>query len=297
MPASSPARVEIVSTLDQECQPAFFHAPGSSSGPVPLLVGLHTWAGDYTQDNGYLTQAAARGWAVIKPDFRGPNKRPEACASDLAVQDVLDAVDYACRNASVDKRRIYLAGVSGGGHMALVMAARAPQVWAGVSAWVPVSDLAAWHASLDGTPHAGYRANMEAVCGGRPDDPQAAAQYRKRSPLFSLPAAKGLPVDINAGIHDGHTGSVPVEHSLWAFNALAQANGHAGQQFAPEHIRAITASERIPEDLAQAVPQEPSRQHKVLLRRTAGPARITLFDGGHEMDLPVALDWLAGLQK
>ena len=45
----------------------------------------------------------------------------------------------------MDDKRIYLVGISGGGQMALIMAGRAPNVWAGVSAWVPIADLAEWH--------------------------------------------------------------------------------------------------------------------------------------------------------
>ena len=58
----------------------------------------------------------------------------------------MDAIAYARSTTAVDARRIYLIGGSGGGHMALMMAQAAPELWAGVSAWVPISDLAAWHA-------------------------------------------------------------------------------------------------------------------------------------------------------
>ena len=54
-------------------------------------------------------------------------------------------VDFAKKKTRIDKKRILLVGTSGGGYMSLLMAGRAPNLWAGVSAWVPISDLAAWH--------------------------------------------------------------------------------------------------------------------------------------------------------
>ena len=106
--------------------------------------------------------------------------------------------------------------------MALVMASRAPDLWAGVSAWVPISDLTAWHSESLARKNR-YAAMLEKCCGG-PPTPSTEAEYRSRSPLFHLAAAARVPLDINTGIHDGHTGSVPVSHSLLAFNALASAS-------------------------------------------------------------------------
>ena len=176
------------------------------------------------------------------------------------------------------------------------MAHRAPKLWAGVSAWVPISDLAAWHAECKKASR-GYYRNVEAVCGG-PPGPTTEAEYRKRSPLFHLEAAKGVAIDINAGIHDGHTGSVPVSHSLRAFNVLAKANGHANRQIAEQDIAWVVVNRRVPEPLAAAGERlTERRRRKVLFHRTAGPARVTLFEGGHEGDVPAALDWLAQQRK
>ena len=92
-----------------------------------------------------MDESRRRGWILIAPNFRGPNDHPDACASDEAVQDVIDSVDSAKRNALVDEKRVYLLGSSGGGFMSLMMAVRAPQLWTAVSVWVPITDLVAWH--------------------------------------------------------------------------------------------------------------------------------------------------------
>lgn len=291
----------VVSSRDGSAQKVLFYVPPPTtpegkSDPVPLLVALHTWSGGYEQGPGYLPSAKQRRWALMAPDFRGRNDRPEACASDLAVQDVLDAVAYATKHASVDPSRIYLVGSSGGGHMALMMAARAPQIWAGVSSWVPISDLAAWHGENVRSKR-GYAKMMEKVCGGPPGRPETDAQYRARSPLFILPAAKGVPLDINAGIHDGHTGSVPISHSLRAFNVLAEANGHSDKRVPEEEIAFMTVQEKIPPSLAGQCEKDPERKMAVLFRRVAGPVRVTIFEGGHDQEMGAALDWLARQRK
>jgi pimeloyl-ACP methyl ester carboxylesterase len=283
----------VLSSIDGTEQKALFYVPpvtssGSGSAPVPLLVALHTWSGNYSQ---CTACPIAENWAMIAPDFRGPNIRPESCASALAVQDVLDAVAYARANANIDTSRIYLHGASGGGHMALMMAAKAPQLWAGVSAWVPISDLAAWRIADF------YSSQMDAVCGGAPGTPETDAEYAARSPIHFLPAARGLPIDISAGIHDGHQGSVPISQSLTAFNILAEANGFPGARIPAADIESMTRDEKVPPSLAGEAQADPERSRAILFRRVAGPARITLFEGAHEAEIAASWKWLGRQRK
>jgi dipeptidyl aminopeptidase/acylaminoacyl peptidase len=297
LPAATLTEITITSTRDARAQKAFWwHPPGAETAPVPLVVMLHTWSGDYRQKSWKetgLTECERRGWALIHPDFRGPNRRPEACASELAVQDILDAVDWARKQVRIDARRIYLVGTSGGGHMSLTLAGRAPELWAGVSAWVPISDLAAWHRQTTEAGRKNYAANCEKVCGGRPgDSPQVDAEYRQRSPLTHLHRVAGLPLDINAGIHDGHTGSVPVSHSLHAFNAAAVANGRHTAALTTAQIHWFRTRRSVPEELRAETEDEADRIRPILFRRTAGPARVTIFDGGHEGDMASAFRWM-----
>jgi len=296
------ATVSMISTVDQVRQPAWYWSPKVSvDEPRPLLVVLHTWSGGYNQKgfgNECLKFCEQRGWAIIQPHFRGPNNRPQACGSDWAVQDVLDAVAFVKSDVKVDMDRIYLVGTSGGGHMAMLMAGRHPGVWAGVSAWVGISDLAAWHAETMKSGRTRYTRNIEAVVGAKPGTSDKVDEaLRRRSPLTHLPDAKGVAIDLNAGIHDGHTGSVPISHTLNAFNVLAEANGLAARRLTDDQIKFMTSARRIPDALAEERVDEPGRKHDVLFRREAGPVRVTIFDGGHTGDMEAAMNWLAGQRR
>lgn len=290
--------VEHPSTADQSLQPAKFFAPPDSGKPVPLLVGLHTWSGDYTQAaNGgaYARWCIAKGWAFIYPNFRGPNRSPAAMGSDLAVQDVADAVAWAKQNANVDGNRIYLIGVSGGGHMSLLMAGRRPEIWAGVSAWCGISDIATWHREhMKGGKPDNYARMIEKSLGGPPDQSQTTRQdAMNRSPVSWLSRAKGVPLDINHGIHDGRSGSVPFRHSLFAFNKVV--GSEAGID--GETIARFYQSQTPPSD-APAFDADPLYGEKaVRYRSNSGNTRVTIFEGGHEMIYLAGLNWLAAQRK
>jgi hypothetical protein len=161
---------------------------------------------------------------------------------------------------------------------------------------VPITDLAAWHAfsRQQGNQYAGM---MEACFGGPPDTPERVAEYSRRSPLFSLDQAKGIPIAIDSGLRDGHDGaSVPLSHSLLAFNELAKANGHNDRMLSDADIQTLTQEARLPEHLASEREEEAGREQAVLFRRYAGPVRITIFDGDHSVDMPAAFQWLEALE-
>ncbi len=295
--ASWPKEVQDIqypSKADNTKQPALWYETPDTR-LRPLMVGLHTWSSDYKQKSSvpYAKWCMENKWHFIHPNFRGPNKTPEAMGSELAVQDILSAVDYAKSQANVDHNRIYLIGCSGGGHATMLMMGRYPKKWAGATAWVGISDIAAWH---DQTSKADlrYAKEIEIAAGGAPKEgSDAEAECIKRSPLTYLPKAKGQigPFSINVGIHDGHTGSVPVSQSLNAFNALADEK----DRFSAKQIRFITSKQRIPKALRKKITLKlaPLFEEKpVLLHRKSGNVEITIFDGGHEILYAPALDWI-----
>lgn len=283
-------KFEFSSTADQTMQSAYLSGPQAAPpSPVPLVVSLHSWSGDLEQRQPELERLVdERGWFCLQPNFRGINDDPLACASPAAQQDILDAVQWAVAHHPIDAKRIYLTGNSGGGHMTMMMAARFPTQWRAASAWVGISQLDSWHQMHRGDR---YGAMLRQVCGGAPgDSPEVDEQYRLRSPLTFLKNAAHIPLDIAAGIHDGHTGSVPIRHSLDAFNAIAASIGQPTIDDA--EIQQLSLDNgRLKAPLASDEQFDESFGRKIYLRRTAGNSRVSIFEGGHEGIATAAMAW------
>ena len=215
--------IRVTSTVDGSLEPSLFHHPGGDEA-VPLVVGLHSWSYDrFNQRDNYLPLCRRYGFALLLPEFRGPNltenpRHREACGSEKAVSDVIDAVRHVAEKYAVDRRAIFLLGCSGGGHMALLAAEAAPELFRAVEVWCPVSDLAAWYRYQVETGHR-YRPHLEACLGGTPET--APEEYARRSSTARPERLKELPVSIHHGRHDD---VVPFRHSV----ALAQKLEAAG---------------------------------------------------------------------
>ena len=126
LPALSELRLR--SSIDGTSQPVRYWAPlAAKNRPTVLFVFLHSWSSDYKQDNSkWQREAVKRDWIFLHPNFRGANVSRQACGSKFARQDILDSIDWALRAFKVDRSRIYLCGVSGGGHMSMLMAGHHP---------------------------------------------------------------------------------------------------------------------------------------------------------------------------
>lgn len=302
--------IYVNSTMDYTLQPAIHYAPPESVDPEldqierPLLVALHTWSTTYTQDYGgeivYSQWAMDHQWHFLHPHFRGQNWKSDACGSELAVQDIMDAVDAVKEKYAVDSNRIYLVGVSGGGHMATLLAGRHPEVWAGVSAWAPISDIQAWWSQREGFAlsyhqlrNRKYANFIEQVVGGKLDGSNVAAleSGRNRSPVTYLSQLQPgqVNLDINAGITDGRSGgSVPFTHAMYAYDAACtDASGKIGSQA----IESFYSTQDPPAD-QEGVSDPLYDGRAVYFRRVCGSTRVTIFEGGHEIVHQAALNWL-----
>jgi pimeloyl-ACP methyl ester carboxylesterase len=279
---------------DSSFQPALYFCPDSDN-PRPLLVALHTWSGDYTQETSvpFADWCIKNDWIFIHPDFRGVSNKPEATGSPLAIQDIKDAVSWVNKKSSVDLTRIYLVGASGGGFAGLLAASYYPEIWTAISVWVPLVDLESWY--YEGLErNNNYPAMVDSSCGGKPGESEEIDwQYKIRSPKTHLFKAIDVPIDLNAGIFDGHEGSVPVHHSIWAFNILADST----DQISKDQESFIVNNSRIPVILQETI-SDPSYGKRIpLFRRKSRNVRLTIFKGGHEIIAEAALKWLSLQEK
>ena len=282
--------IQVTSSIDRTTQPSYLFLPPNpiTSFKPPLVVLMHSWSYGMEQRHVDLeADAARRGWILLEPNFRGRNDHPDACGSKLAQQDVLDAVAWVRAQYQVDSTRIYVTGNSGGGYMTMLMVEAAPTLWAAASAWVGISDLMPWY-EYHATDHYG---EMTRQClGGPPSAGGAIAnEYRARSPLARLTSVAAVPIDLAAGRHDT---TVPISHTLLAFNMLARAN--RSTRISESEMAELTGPDAMLRRPGVAdTATDPAFGRAVFLRRYTGRSRITIFEGGHEWLPATALTWLA----
>lgn len=292
-------RIEVKSTKDETLQPAWAWIPAKANAEkVPLFVGLHTWSSDMNSLGHYwgpYRWCKANDWALVCPNFRGGNDHPSACGSALAVQDVVDAINWMKSRCRIDPDRVYVMGGSGGGHMALLLAGYAPDVFAGVVAWCAISDLALWHRQVRKIPGCeDYADMMEKSCGGSPAEKRN--EYLLRSPRTWLCRARdaGVPVYIGTGIHDGHRPRgycVPAGQSALAFNELCRPD----DRLSDEDIAWIDTNETVRPELAYTGADDPfyPPEARIHFRRASANVQLTYFEGGHDCNYPAGFEWLS----
>lgn len=210
--------IKVRSSIDASEEPSLLFLP-DGNGPFPLVVGLHTWSFDRFNLKGLIEYAKKYNFALLLPEFRGPNlvsnpRAWQACGSVLAQQDIIDAAEFVLGNYPVRSDLVFLLGGSGGAHMGLLAAALRPDLWRAVEVWCPITDVAEWHRYY-GSGN-GYAPHMEACCGGLPSD--CPAEYAARSSIYCPEKlAKVRYLSVKHGRYDK---SVPYTHTLKLANAL-----------------------------------------------------------------------------
>lgn len=201
----------VASTVDKSLQPSLLYK-SSSSLKRPLLVGLHTWSYDrFNQIDNMLGLAEKYDFNLLLPEFRGANLKSnsdctKACGSLAAKQDIKDAIDYCIKECNVDKDNVFLLGLSGGGHMALLMAGFCPEYFKCIGAFVPISDLNQWKKE-----NATYAEHIDACCNNSEEE------INLRSPINYLETISKANLKLFHGKNDT---VVPVGQSLKFYGAL-----------------------------------------------------------------------------
>ena len=286
--------VQIISSLDQEMQSAYFFK-SKGKNPRPLLISLHTWSGDYTQKDTLSWMCIDKNYNYIHPDFRGKNNKPKACGSKFAIQDIDDAITYAIKHGNVDQNEIHIIGNSGGGHATLFAYMKTTYQVKTFSAWVPISDIGKWFYESKGRGNKYALDIAKSTMKGMMMDKEhyllGEEEAEKRSPFYMqtpIEKRKNSKLFIYAGIHDGYQGSVPITQSLTFFNKVVQDYDSTDQKalIPNDHILEMLASQNFISEKSDKIED----RHIHYQRKYQDLLQVTIFEGGHEILSNVAIN-------
>jgi predicted esterase len=196
----------FTSSYDGSSQPAALQVPTSydPGQPTPLLIAVHGWGDDrWAALGSFAFEANDAGWLLAAPDMHGERSaypRPpydHPLASRASQHDILDTIDYVRERYNVDPSRIYLAGVSLGGQIALVTAAKNPGLFAAVVSDRGPTDLALWYEEAPEW----RQALIAQECGGPPES-GTWFEYQRRSPINYARNLTHTPLHLYHGTDD-----------------------------------------------------------------------------------------------
>lgn len=259
--------VKIQSSIDNTFQNAYFFS-SKSEKPEPLIVSLHTWSGDYNQEDPIYKLAKKKGYNYIHPDFRGANDKPDACLSPKVIQDITDAIKYAKEKTNANN--VYLVGVSGGGYAALGYYMSGDQNIKKAFAWVPISNLKDWYIQSKNDKNK-YATDVLKCSSDGVENEGSFSKMLSRSPI-TMTRKNFYPIDIYAGINDGYKGSVSIIQSINFYNKITSTDKITDQEIISLVSRQSEALKDIKID-----------DRDVFLSRQDNNVSITIFDGVHEM--------------
>jgi hypothetical protein len=270
----------IVSGLDGEVQ-YFYYYKSTGQEKKPLVVFLHQWSANFTAYKHSLApQTKVKNWNYLQPDFRGSNNHIKACGSRYVLEDIDEAIDWAISNLPVDTANIYIVGASGGGYAALCSFMKSRHKVKEYSAWVPISDLKRWY--FESKSRNLKYANDIIQCTSENSNDINLDEAVNRSPLYwNTPIEKlvDCKLKIYAGIHDGHTGSVPITHSIEFFNkVVADINGGKADQISCEETNWMLTTRTTPNKIHGKI-----GDRDIVYTKTFKNVSITIFEGGHQI--------------
>ena len=187
----------------------------------PALVWVHENIRGHLYEHyiPYVREAVTQGYVVIAPEYRGsigygPELYEAIDYGGAEIEDVVTAVDVlASKYPAVDRRRVGIIGWSHGGMIALLSAARNPEMFGAVAALVPVTNLFHRLASK-GVERQRQLIDPRNRFGGTPAERREV--YRDRSPLFNVDKLT-VPVLVHIADNDE---DVTIEEGMQLVDAL-----------------------------------------------------------------------------
>ena len=193
-------------------------------GPWPTVVLVHGgpfergWTWEWDGESQFL---AARGYLVVKPEFRGSDGYGDALRIagyrqwGLKMQDdIADATRWAADQGLADPQRTCIAGASYGGYATLMGLVRYRELYRCGVAWSAVTDLTLMHDIYWSDMGDEYRENGLPYLVGDVD--KDAAQFAATSPLQQA-AHIDRPLLLAHGSIDSR---VPIDHATKLLRAL-----------------------------------------------------------------------------
>jgi len=279
--------VEIKSKLDDNIQKAYFYNT-KSKGSKPLIVSLHTWSGNYSQNDDLAKLCKQKNLNYIHPNFRGANWTTNSCCSKLALQDIDDAITFAINNSNVDTSKIFVIGVSGGGYATLSTFMKSKHNIKKFSAWASIADLFAWY-SESKIRDINYAENILDCTSSKKS--LNIENAKQKSPIYwdtPTDKLKNSKLFIYAGIYDGIRGSVPITHSINFYNKLLKdLSVSDSSKYVSDNEKLKLLEFRRPlGDFGNI------GGRKICLKKEYGNLSLIIFEGNHEMLTEFALDKL-----
>jgi len=141
-PAPVPDRVVTYGELPDQAADVRLGTAGAEARPLLVIVHGGFWRPQYGRDQiaPMAVALAAAGWTVAAIGYRRVPGAPDA-----SVDDVMLALEQLPARTSHHDGRVVVIGHSAGGHLALLMATRAPASLHGVLALAPAADLQLAH--------------------------------------------------------------------------------------------------------------------------------------------------------
>ncbi len=209
---------------------AWIGLPPQRRERMPVVIFLHGGFGFGVEDWEMAAPYRAAGFVVIAPILRGENGQAGSFSLFYdEVDDVLAAADFTRHLPYVDRARIYLAGHSAGGTLALLTAAASGRFRAAVS----------FSASPDQVVFTRYGIRPADI----PFDPASARELQMRSPL-SWAGSLRVPTRLYFGTREAH----------WRLSSrrLVEVGRAAGRDVAVEEVEGGHES-AVPEAMRRSI--------------------------------------------